>query len=93
MQCREGRAGQGGRIYMPLLLLLIGWHEFSSISKTGYQHFILFSKEFYYNWREPYLTRCWAAQLKVKLILAEGCQKLHPKAPLGLNPGTLFWKS
>jgi hypothetical protein len=38
-----GRAGQGG-IYMPLLLLLIGWHEFSSISKTGYHHFLFFSK-------------------------------------------------
>jgi hypothetical protein len=57
--------GQGGRIYMPLLLLLIGWHEIS-ISKTGFESISFFPRSFITG-EKPYLTRCWQ-QLKVKLI-------------------------
>jgi hypothetical protein len=72
--CNVGRAGREGGFICPFFCFSLAGMEFLFPKLVVIIFF--FSKEFYYNWRESYLTRCWQHNPKSS-SLAEGCQNLH----------------
>jgi hypothetical protein len=78
--CNAGRAGQGreGGFICPFFCFSLAGMNSPLFPKLVIIIFYFFPKEFYYNWREPYLTRCWQHSPKSRLILAQGLSEASP---------------